>query len=96
MLGLGAAAGQLDWEAELGKGGQTDRLVAALGDASLDTETRSAIALLLLGHLDRLANATELLARIRWQLRADARVQARMRYWWTHMEGSGAVMDALG
>jgi hypothetical protein len=95
MMGLEAAAGQLEWEAELDNGGQTDRLVTALGDASLDTETRSAIALLLLGHLDRLANATELLARVRWQLRTDTRVQARMRYWWTHMEGSGPVMDAL-
>lgn len=96
VLGLEPAAAQDDWQAELGRVGQLDRLVDALGNASLDMEARSAIALLLLDHLDRtVANATELLARIRWHLRADARVQARMRYWWTHMEGSGAVMEAL-
>jgi hypothetical protein len=39
---------------------------------------------------------TELLARIRWHLRADPAVQSRMRYWWTHMEGSARVMEALG
>jgi hypothetical protein len=96
ILGLAATAHQPDWEAELGEAGQIDRLVGALGDASLDTETRSAIALLLLDHLDRLvANASELLARIRWHLRGDARLQARMRYWWTHMDGSSAVTEAL-
>jgi hypothetical protein len=96
VLGLEAAAGQDEWQAELGGDGQIDRLVDALGNASLDTETRSAIALLLLDHLDRtVVNATELLARVRWHLRADARVQARMRYWWTHMEGSSAVTEAL-
>lgn len=96
VLGLGPAAGQDEWEAALGKTGEVDRLVDALGNASIDMEARSAIALLLLDHLDRTAaSATELLARIRWRLRSDARVQARMRYWWTHMEGSGAVMEAL-
>lgn len=100
ILGLGHGADQNDWEAELAEHGQTDRLVDALGDPSLDTEARSAIALLLLDHADRLAargvTATELLARIRWNLRTDALVQSRMRYWWTHMEGSESVMEALG
>jgi hypothetical protein len=96
VLGLPPEAAQDEWEAELGMDGQIDRLVDALANASLDTEARSAIALLLLHHLDRgVGSAAELLARIRWHLRADARVQARMRYWWTHMEGSGAVMEAL-
>lgn len=96
ILGLDASSGQIEWEAELAKQRQIDRLIGALGDTSLGTEARSAIALLLLDHLDGLpANGTELLARIRWHLRADARVQARMRYWWTHMEPSGAVVEAL-
>jgi len=95
-LGLEPAAGQIEWEAELGKDGRIDRLVEALGGGSLDVETRSAIALLLLDHLDRMvANGSELLARIRWCLRADPRVQSRMRYWWTHMDGSSAVLEAL-
>ena len=99
ILGLGAAAGQQDWEAELGERGKTDRLVDALGNLSLDTEACSAIALLLLDHADRQAArgaaVTELLARIRWQLRANAQVQSRMLYWWTHMEGSAPVLEAL-
>jgi hypothetical protein len=93
IVGLGASAGQLEWEAELGRDGKVDRLIDALADASLDTEARSAVALLLLDSAELLR--TELLARIRWHLRADARVQARMRYWWTHMKGNGAVMEAL-
>ncbi|HWI89168.1 MAG TPA: hypothetical protein VNS11_08030 [Sphingomicrobium sp.] len=96
VLELQPGAGQIEWEAALGNDGRVDPLVEALGNASLDTEARSAIALLLLDHLDRMAaSGTELLARIRWHLRADTRVQARMRYWWMHMDGSDAVMEAL-
>jgi hypothetical protein len=98
-LGLCAEASQQDWEAELGEPGKAALLVDALGDPSLDTETRSAITLLLLDHADHLATVggtgAELLARVRWHLRADARVRSRMRYWWTHMDGSAAVMEAL-
>lgn len=96
ILGLEASSGQGEWEAELATEAQIDKLIGALGDGSLGTEARSAIALLLLDHLDGLlANGTELVARIRWHLRSDARVQARMRYWWNHMEASGAVLEAL-
>lgn len=99
ILGLGAAASQQDWEAELSECGKAALLVDALGDPSLDTEARSAVTLLLLDHADRLATsggtASELLARIRWHLRADAHVRSRMRYWWTHMDGSAAVIEAL-
>ena len=97
ILGLERSCSQNEWEAELGKTGTAELLAHALGEASLDTEARSAIALLLLDHADRLpALLTELLARIRWHLRADPAVQSRMRYWWTHMEGSVRVMEALG
>jgi hypothetical protein len=99
ILGLAAGASQTDWETELGERARTYNLVEALGDPSLDTEARSAITLLLLDHADRLATrggtGTELLARIRWHLRADPQVRSRMRYWWTHMDGGAAVMEAL-
>ena len=99
ILGLEPTANQDDWEAGIDKPGRIDRLVDALGDPSLDTEARSAIALLLLDCLDRRViggeSVIELLARIRWCLRADAQVQSRMRYWWAHMDGSAPVMEAL-
>ncbi len=99
VLGLDPTAGQREWEAELGQPGKANRLIDVLANPSLDTETRSAIALLLLDHADRVAasgaNTKELLARVRWHLRADSRVQARMRYWWSHLDGSAAVMEAL-
>ena len=99
VLGLAPTAGQREWETELGRGRKADSLVDALANPSLDTETRSAIALLLLDHADRAAaggaSATELLTRVRWHLRADSRVQARMRYWWSYLEGSAGIMEAL-
>ena len=93
LLGLDASANQPEWEAEIADPAKLERMVDALGESSTDTETRSAIALLLLDGADRLG--TERLARIRWQLRRDAEVQARMRYFWTHMHGGPAVMEAL-
>lgn len=94
LLGLDAEAGQAEWEAILHA--RADDFVAALGNVSIDIEARSAIALLLLDFQDRTATfSTEMLAHIRWHLRADGRVQSRMRYWWTHMDGSSAVMGAL-
>ena len=96
LLGLEPEAGQIEWEAELANGRTLGCLVDALGDQSLDTEARSGVALLLLEWIERTATpSTELLARIRWQMRADPRVQSRMRYWWTHMDGSAPVMEAL-
>ena len=60
----------------------------------------SALALLLLDAIERMANygpvRTELMSRIRWQLRKHPQVQSRMRYFWTHMDASGAVLEALG
>jgi hypothetical protein len=93
LLGLDASANQLEWEAEMSDPAKLERLTEALGDHSLDKETRSAIALLLLDVAERLG--TERLARIRWHLRRDGEVQARMRYFWTHMHGGAAVMEAL-
>jgi hypothetical protein len=93
LLGLDASANQPEWEAEIVDPAKLERLVDALGESSMDTETRSAIALLLLDGAERLG--TERLAQIRWQLRRDAEVQARMRYFWTHMHGGPAVMEAL-
>lgn len=96
LLGLEPEAGQIEWDAELANGRKLDGLVDALADQSLDTEVRSGVALLLLDRVQRTASpSTELLARIRWQMRADPRVQSRMRYWWTHMDGSPPVMEAL-
>jgi hypothetical protein len=99
ILGLAAAASQQDWEAMLNEPGKAARLVDAFEDPSLDTEARSAITLLLLDYADRVAtrggSGTELLARIRWHLRADPQVRSRMRYWWKHMDGGAAVMEAL-
>lgn len=93
LLGLEASAGQSEWEAEARDPAKLELLVAALAAAALDMETRSAIALLLLEFADGMSS--ELLTRIRWHLRHDAPVQARMRYWWTHMDGGRAVMEAL-
>jgi hypothetical protein len=93
LLGLDASANQPEWEAEIVDPAKLEKLVDALGESSTDTETRSAIALLLLDGADRLG--TERLARIRWHLRRDTEVQARMRYFWTHMHGGPAVMEAL-
>ena len=96
MLDLGSEAGQIEWEQRLANRYAPERLATALGDHSLDTEVRSAIALLLLDWVDRSERpSAELLARIRWQMRGDPRVQARMRYWWLHMDGSARVMEAL-
>nr|NUR36745.1 hypothetical protein [Sphingomonas sp.] len=95
IFGLPSGACQGEWNLALLAQHNLDRLVDALGEDSLDTEARSAIALVLLEHVERSAMQTELVARIRWQLRKEARVQSRMRYWWTHMEGGPAVMEAL-
>ena len=96
MLDLGPDAGQIDWEQALANESAIDRLMSALGDHSLDTEVRSAIALLVLEWVDASDRpSTELIARIRWQMRGDPRVQARMRYWWTHMDAGARVMEAL-
>ena len=95
ILELPSGACQGEWNVALRARHNLDRLVDALGEPSVDTEARSAIALVLLEHVERSAMQTELVARIRWQLRKDTRVQSRMRYWWTHMEGGPAVMEAL-
>jgi hypothetical protein len=95
ILELPSGACQADWNAALRARHNLDRLVDALGEPSVDAEARSAIALVLLEHVERSAMQTELVGRIRWQLRNDARVQSRMRYWWTHMEGGPEVMEAL-
>lgn len=99
MLGLHAAAGQMEWRAELKRPGKVEQALGAMGDPALDLETRSVFALLLLDAVDRMAAygtvPTELLGRIRWQLRRDAQVRSRMRYFWTHMEGSPAVLGTL-
>ena len=93
ILGLGGLAGQGEWEAELGNRAKLEALVDALACERTDAETRSAIALLLLDYADGLG--LDLFARLRWHLRRDAIVQARMRYWWTHMDGAPKVWDAL-
>jgi hypothetical protein len=93
ILGLGSLAGQREWEAELGDRAKLQALVDALAGESRDAETRSAIALLLLDYADGLG--LDLFARLRWHLRRDPTVQARMRYWWTHMDGAPGVWDAL-
>lgn len=93
ILELGPAAGQGEWQEELGNREKLEALVDALACASTDAETRSAIALLLLDYADGLG--LDLFARLRWHLRHDATVQARMRYWWTHMDGGPSVMNAL-
>ena len=100
ILGLPDGAGQQDWQDELKREGKLELAVHALGDAAIDVEARSALALLLLDSVDRMANygpvRTELLSRIRWHLRQHPQVQARMRYFWTHMDANGAVLEALG
>jgi len=99
MLGLHAAAGQMEWRAEMKRPGRIEEALAAIGDPALDVETRSVFALLLLDAVDRMAAygtvPMELLGKIRWQLRRDAQVRSRMRYFWTHMEGSRAVLGTL-
>lgn len=93
LLGLEAGAGQAEWERQAADPARIEALVDELGNAALDVETRSAIVLLSLGFAEGMS--TELLARLRWHLRRDSVVQARMRYWWTHMDGGRVVMEAL-
>lgn len=99
ILQLHAAAARDQWDAALAESGNRERLVGALGDPSVDVESRSAIALLLLETIDRLAqqgcSGTELMVRLRWHLSRDPRVQSRMRYWWTHLDCSAPVIEAL-
>ena len=99
MFGLREAAGQLEWRAELRRGGKMDEAIGALGDEAFDTQTRCAFAMMLLDAIDCMAGygpvRSELLGRIRWQLRQDPQVQSRMRYFWTHMEASEAVLGTL-
>ena len=100
ILGLPSAAGQQEEQDALRRDGGLQLAIDALDDASLDIEGRSALALLLLDAIERMANygpvRAELLSRIRWQLRQHPQVQSRMRYFWTHMDASGAVLEALG
>lgn len=98
ILGLASAAGQAEWEAELDEPANVELSMDALGDVSLDIETRSAIALMITDRLDRAAGQvpTELLTRMGWLLRRDPQIQARMRYFWSRMDASAALMQALG
>ena len=98
MLGLHAAAGQMEWRAEMKRPGRIEEALAAIGDPALDVETRSVFALLVLDAVDRMAAY----GRCPWNCSegsagscADAQVRSRMRYFWTHMEGSRAVLGTL-
>jgi len=99
LLGLPSESNQPEWERALDEPGNLEKAIEAISGRSLDTEARTALALLLLDAVDRMAVygkvEAEIVTRIRWQLRRDPEVQARMRYWWTHMHGSAPVMEAL-
>ena len=99
LFGLPSDSRQPDWERALDERGNLQKAIDAISDGSLDTEARTALALLLLDAVDTMAGygkvETEIVSQIRWQIRRDPKVQARMRYWWTHMHGSGPVMEAL-
>lgn len=99
ILGLDLAAAQPEWQVAIASAETAEQAHAAFADPAHDLETRSALALLLLDRMDRSAAfgpvRSELVARIHWQLRRDPQVQARMRYFWTHMEGSAPVLEAL-
>ena len=99
LLGLPCAAGQQEWQDELKRAGRLDFTIEALGNSELDLETRSALSLLLLDAVDGMAIygpvRAELLSRIRWHLRRYPQVQSRMRYFWTNMDASSAVLEAL-
>lgn len=100
ILGLPKAAGQEEQQDALKRSGGLEMAVDALGDEALDGEGRSALALLLLDAIERMASygpvRADLLRRVRWHLRHHPKVQSRMRYFWTHMDASGAVLEALG
>jgi hypothetical protein len=96
ILGLHPAADPQDWAVAIAGPGNFEMAIDELANPSLNTEERSALALLVLDSVDLIdGRGAEMLARIRWSLRRDRQVQARMRYWWTHMEGSAPVMEAL-
>lgn len=99
MLGLQAAAGQMEWRAELRRPGRIEDALDAVADLTIATEIRSVFALLLLDAIDRMeARGTvgsDLIGRIRWHLRQDPQVQSRMRFFWKHMEGGDAVLATL-
>ncbi len=100
ILGLPASAGQQEQQNALKRSGGLEIAVDALGDEFLDGEGRSALALLLLDAIESMASygpvRPDLLRRVRWHLRHHPQVQSRMRYFWTHMDASGAVLEALG
>ena len=100
ILGLPEAAGQQEQQDALKRDGGLEIAVDALADEALDGEGRSALALLLLDAIENMASygpvRPDLLRRVRWHLRHHPQVQSRMRYFWTHMDASGAVLEALG
>jgi hypothetical protein len=100
ILGLPVSAGQQEQQNALKCSGGLETAVDALGEESLDGEGRSALALLLLDAIESMASygpvRADLLRRVRWHLRHHPQVQSRMRYFWTHMDASGAVLEALG
>ena len=100
ILGLPDAAGQQEQQNALKRSGGLEIAVDALGDEALDGEGRSALALLLLDAIESMASygpvRADLLRRVRWHLRHHPQVQSRMRYFWTHMDASDAVLEALG
>jgi hypothetical protein len=100
ILGLPASAGQQEQQNALKLSGGLEIAIDALGDEALDGEGRSALALLLLDAIEGMASygpvRADLLHRVRWHLRHHPQVQSRMRYFWTHMDASGAVLEALG
>ena len=100
LLALPAKGDEQDWEIELADPGKLDPMFELLGAGSLDLEERSAVALLLTHTVDELAvfnNATaDMVARLRAQLGADAKVLGRMRFHWSRKEASEAIQEALG
>jgi hypothetical protein len=99
LLALPATGDEQDWEIELVDPTKIHEMLKLLADNSLSLEERSAVALLLTHTVDELhdddEDTSELASRLRAVLRSDAGVLHRMRFYWSHLQASEAIQEAL-
>lgn len=99
LLALPATGDEQDWEIQLADPNKVEGMFDLLGDVSLGLEERSAVALLLTHTIDELydddEDTSDLVPRLRSILASDAKVLSRMRFYWSHLQASDAIHEAL-
>jgi len=99
LLALPATGDEQDWEIELADPNKVEGMFELLADRSLDLEERSAVALLLTHTVDELHDDDEdtsaLVPRLRSLLASDLEVLHRMRFYWSQLQTSDAIQEAL-